>query len=57
MIGFGLSSVLCPVLARAVKGSSIGLSMSFLIAGIISASGFVLMLLLRKPEQNQSEAL
>lgn len=53
MIGSGLSSVLCPVLARAVKGSSIGLSMSFLIAGIISAVGLLLMILLRKPTVEQ----
>jgi OFA family oxalate/formate antiporter-like MFS transporter len=50
MVGFGLASVLCPVLVRAVKGTELGTALSFAIAGGASLVGLVLMLSLKKPK-------
>ncbi len=50
MIGFGLASVVCPILVRAVKGTSMGTAMSFAIAAVATVVGMVLLIRLKKPE-------
>jgi len=49
MTGFGIASLLCPVLVRAVKSTSLGTPMSFAIAGIATILGLILLLKLKKP--------
>ncbi len=48
LIGFGTASILCPILIRAVKGTAMGPSLSFAIAGGAAVIGMVLVILLRK---------
>ncbi len=48
MIGFGLASLLCPILVRAVKGTPLGTAMSFAIAGGACVIGILLLLKLKK---------
>ncbi len=50
MVGFGMASVLCPVLVRAVRGTELGTPLSFAIAGGASLIGLLLMLSLKKPK-------
>lgn len=50
MIGFGLASVICPILVRAVKGTELGTPLSFAIAGGASVLGLILILILKKPD-------
>lgn len=50
MIGFGLASIFCPILVRAVKGTDLGTAMSFAIAGAATIIGMVLLIKLKKPE-------
>lgn len=49
MIGFGLASVLCPILVRAVKGTAMGTALSFAIAGGAAVVGLILLFRLKKP--------
>jgi len=49
MIGFGLASLLCPVLIKAVQGTSLGVALSFVIAGVACVLGLILLSRLKKP--------
>lgn len=49
MLGYAISSIGCPYLVRLVLKSSMGITLSFVIAGIASVTGFMLILTLKKP--------
>jgi len=51
MVGFGIASVLCPILARAVRAAEMGITLSFIIAGCAAVAGFLLLTLLKKPNK------
>ena len=50
MLGYAISSISCPYLVRAVAKSSMGISLSFVIAAVASGLGFLLILMLKRPE-------
>ena len=50
MFGYAISSIACPYLVRAVAKSSMGISLSFVIAAAASGLGFLLILMLKRPE-------
>ena len=50
MFGYAISSIFCPYLVRAVAKSSMGISLSFVIAAVASGLGFLLILMLNRPE-------
>ena len=50
MIGYGISSLICPYLVKAVQASMMGTVLSLIIAAGASVLGILLIILLRKPE-------
>jgi OFA family oxalate/formate antiporter-like MFS transporter len=50
MVGYGIASISCPYLVKAVQASSMGTVLSFVIAAIASVGGFVLVLFIKKQE-------
>jgi OFA family oxalate/formate antiporter-like MFS transporter len=48
MVGYGISSIACPYLVKAVQSSSMGTVLSFIIAAIASVGGFILVLFLQR---------
>lgn len=50
MAGYGLASISCPYLVKAVQASSMGTVLSFVIAAIASIGGFVLVLFIKRQE-------
>ena len=50
MFGYAIISIACPYLVRAVAKSSMGISLSFVIAAAASGLGFLLILMLKRPE-------
>jgi OFA family oxalate/formate antiporter-like MFS transporter len=57
MIGFGLASLLCPVLIKAVQGTSLGVALSFVIAGVACVLGLILLSRLKSPDHEQAGRL
>jgi OFA family oxalate/formate antiporter-like MFS transporter len=53
MVGYGISSISCPYLVKAVQASSMGTVLSFIIAAIASVGGFILILFIKNQNQPQ----
>lgn len=52
MVGYGISSIACPYLVKAVQASSMGTVLSFIIAAIASVGGFILVLFLQQTSKS-----